>query len=82
MHDVCAIVPYVDDSLIEYVHTSARIELAGTHARGMTVCDLRNLARGAAANVRHPRDPNARVGVDVISRKLIDLVIETLLTYD
>jgi hypothetical protein len=26
MHDVCAIVPYVDDTLLQYLHTSARIE--------------------------------------------------------
>lgn len=82
MHDVCAIVPYVDDSLIDYLHTSARIELNGTYTRGMTVCDLRNLKSVAATNMRNATAPNALVAVNARSRALIDRVVDTLLTYD
>jgi inosine-uridine nucleoside N-ribohydrolase len=72
MHDVCAIVPYVDTSLMTYEQARVDIELTGTHTRGMTVCDLGGGERPA---------PNARVAVAVDSRRLIDLVIGTLLTY-
>ena len=82
MHDVCAIVPYVDDSLIDYVHTSARIEKTGTYTRGMTVCDLRTLKSAEAINMRHASAANALVAVGARSRALIDRVVDTLLTYD
>jgi inosine-uridine nucleoside N-ribohydrolase len=83
MHDVCAIVPYVDDSLLDYLHTSARIELAGTHTRGMTVCDVRHPTRGSAEpSLRNRSEPNAHVAVEVRSRALIERVIDTLLDYD
>lgn len=82
MHDVCAIVPYVDDSLIDYVHTSARIEKTGTYTRGMTVCDLRTLKSAEAINMRNATPANALVAVGARSRALIDRVVDTLLTYD
>ena len=73
MHDVCAIVPYVDDSLIDYLHTRVDIELAGNHTRGMTLCDMRPVRPDAA---------NALVAVEARSRALIDRVIATLLTFE
>ena len=79
MHDVCAIVPYVDPTLIEYRHTRVDIELAGTHTRGMTVCDLRPARLSAAQD--QPA-PNALVAIDAKSRPLIEKVIDTLLSYD
>ncbi|GIK97807.1 MAG: ribosylpyrimidine nucleosidase [Alphaproteobacteria bacterium] len=82
MHDVCAIIAYVDPTLVDYVHTSVRIELIGTHTRGMTVCDLRALKNGDAINMRHATPANARVAVDARSRALIGQVVDTLLTYD
>jgi inosine-uridine nucleoside N-ribohydrolase len=82
MHDVCAIVPYVDDSLLQYLHTSARIELTGTHTRGMTVCDLRHPKGSVEPSLRNRSDPNALVAVEVRSRALIDRVIDTILHYD
>lgn len=82
MHDVCSIVPYVDDSLLQYLHTSARIELTGTHTRGMTVCDLRHPKGSAEPSLRNRSDPNALVAVEVRSRALIDFVIDTILDYD
>jgi len=79
MHDVCAIVPYVDPALIEYTHARVDIELAGTHTRGMTVCDL--LPAGIRAALGRP-PPNAHVAVDAASGPLVARVIDTLLTYD
>jgi inosine-uridine nucleoside N-ribohydrolase len=79
MHDVCAIVPYVDATLIEYLHTRVDIELAGTHTRGMTVCDLRPARRSVA---KDEPAANALVAVDAQSRQLIEQVIGTLLSYD
>ena len=79
MHDVCAIVPYADAALLEYLHTRVEIELAGAHTRGMTLCDLRP-ARLSDAEVRPA--PNALVASDADSRAIIGRVIETLLSYD
>ena len=79
MHDVCAIVPYVDESLITYRQARVDIELAGTHTRGMTVCNLESPAGAAAPG--EPTAPNARVAVEIASARLIDLVMATLLTY-
>jgi inosine-uridine nucleoside N-ribohydrolase len=79
MHDVCALVPYVDDTLIEYCETRVEIELTGTRTRGMTVCDLRHVTDGRALTLDGA--PNARVALDADSRRLIDLVLDTVLTY-
>jgi inosine-uridine nucleoside N-ribohydrolase len=79
MHDACAIIPYVDEALIEYRHTRVDIELTGTHTRGMTVCDLRPPRLSAAMD--QPA-PNALVAIDAQSRPLIEKVIATLLSYD
>ena len=79
MHDVCAVVPYADAALLEYLHTRVEIELAGAHTRGMTLCDLRP-TRLSDADVQPA--PNALVATDVKSRALIGRVIETLLSYD
>jgi inosine-uridine nucleoside N-ribohydrolase len=79
MHDVCAVVPYVDAALLEYLHARVEIELAGAHTRGMTLCDLRSPRLSAA---RHQPTPNALVATNAKSRALIERVIETLLSYD
>jgi inosine-uridine nucleoside N-ribohydrolase len=81
MHDVCAIVPYVQPDLIEYRHTSARIELTGTFTRGMTVCDLRHPAGSAEKSLRNRTEPNAFVAVEAKSRELIETVMGTLIEY-
>jgi inosine-uridine nucleoside N-ribohydrolase len=78
MHDVCAIVPYVDPALIEYAEARVDIELAGTHTRGMTVCDL----LPAPFRARLGRPPaNARVAVGAAGAALLARVIETVSTY-
>jgi inosine-uridine nucleoside N-ribohydrolase len=78
MHDVCAVVPYTDPVLLEYLHTRVEIELAGTHTRGMTLCDLRPVRLSATDQPAR----NALVATSANSRALIGRVIETLLTYD
>jgi inosine-uridine nucleoside N-ribohydrolase len=81
MHDVCAIFPFVAPELISYVHTAVRVELAGTHTRGMTVCDLRNKrARGTGA-IRDADAPNAHVALRANARALIDRVVDAILSY-
>jgi inosine-uridine nucleoside N-ribohydrolase len=78
MHDVCAIVPYVDDSLLTTVPGRVEIELNGQHTRGMTVCELpprpgQPLASGAAVTTA--------IAVDADSQRLIDGVLDALLSY-
>lgn len=79
MHDACAIVPYVDASLIEHADARVEIELTGTHTRGMTVCDLRAGLPASAVAGRPPA--NARVAVSSRARPLITGIVDTLLTY-
>jgi inosine-uridine nucleoside N-ribohydrolase len=79
MHDVCAIIPYVDATLLEYADARVDIELTGTHTRGMTICDLRAQV-GSTADDRLAA--NAQVAIDSKSRQLIDRVIDALLAYD
>jgi inosine-uridine nucleoside N-ribohydrolase len=79
MHDVCAIVPYADGSLVTYTDARVEVELAGRYTRGMTVCDLRPAAMPARDN--WSAQANARVAIDADSRLLIDLVVQTLLAY-
>jgi len=65
LHDPCALVPFVDPSLMEYRHTSVRVELGGGLTRGMTVAELRRLGNAplgrirpsGAANVQLAREP-------------------------
>lgn len=82
MHDVCAIVPYVRPELIEFLETSARVELTGTYTRGMTVCDVRHPRGSAETTLRNRTEPNGRVAVSARNRDLIEAVLETLLTHD
>jgi inosine-uridine nucleoside N-ribohydrolase len=81
MHDVCAIVPYVDDSLIVYRDCHIAVELSGSLTRGMTVCDLRKLTE-TGRRLRGACAPNARLAVAADARRLIDGVVETLVSYD
>jgi inosine-uridine nucleoside N-ribohydrolase len=77
MHDVCAIVPYVDATLLDYADARVGIELTGTLTRGMTVCAFAAAARTSAADSLSP----AKVAVGARSRALIELVADTLLGY-
>ena len=82
MHDVCAVVPLVYPDLIDYLHTSVRIEAAGTLTRGMTVCDLRHPQGSSIEHLRNRTAPNCQVAIAARSRELSDRVLETLLDYD
>ena len=80
MHDVCAIIPYVRDGLIDYRHVHVALELNQGPTRGMTVCDLRTLtAEGRAA--RGSGEPNALVAIETKARALIADVVDTMLSY-
>jgi inosine-uridine nucleoside N-ribohydrolase len=81
MHDVCAIVPYAFPELIGYAETEVRVELSGALTRGKTVCDLRALHADTRLPARLSHQSNARVALEVDSRRLIDRVIETILSY-
>lgn len=73
MHDVCALVPYVDEALLETDGAIVQVECAGVHTRGATVCDVRGARRLAV--------PPVRLATRSEARALIDGVIDTLLTY-
>jgi inosine-uridine nucleoside N-ribohydrolase len=81
MHDVCAIVPYLDESLLTYRETSVKVELNGVHTRGMTVCDMRGMRSGSTATIAQAAKPNARVAVASDARRLIGHVLDAILTY-
>ena len=81
MHDVCAIVPYVDETLLEYLHCNVGVELHGTLTRGMTVCDVRPLT-AEGQRMRGVGDANALVAIKSDARRLIDGVLATLLSYE
>ncbi len=80
MHDVCAIVPYVHDDMLTYRHCNVQVELNGSLTRGMTICDLRRLTDEGKA-IRASSEANVLVAVDSDARRLIDHVVETILTY-
>jgi inosine-uridine nucleoside N-ribohydrolase len=81
MHDVCAITPYLDDTLITYAHAHVAVELNGTHTRGMTVCDLRGMRADGTSTIQRGAPPNARVAIASDARRLIDHVVGALLTF-
>jgi inosine-uridine nucleoside N-ribohydrolase len=82
MHDSCAIVPYVRPELISYEEVAVEVALAPGPSRGMTIADRRTLVRGADLGRIEPRRPaNARLAVDADRRAIIDLVLDTVLTY-
>ena len=80
MHDVCAVVPYVQPGLLSYRHCNVQVELAGRLTRGMTVCDLRTLTDEGKA-MRGSGEANALVAVESDARRLIDHVMDTILEY-
>ena len=80
MHDVCAVVPYVREGLLEYRHCHVAVELHGALTRGMTVCDLRTLTAEGKA-LRGSPDANAQVAIASDARRLIGDVVDTVLSY-
>ena len=80
VHDVCAIVPYVDQSLIDYIEGRVEVELAGVYTRGMTICDLS--ANTGAKRPESAADMNAKIAIDAKNRNLIDNLIDTILMFE
>lgn len=81
LHDPCALVPFIDPTLIEYRHTGVRVELAGGLTRGMTVAELRRLGNvplgymrpSPPANVHLAREPSPR---------LLPHIVQAMLDFD
>ncbi len=61
LHDPCALVPFIDPTLIEYRHVPVQVELASPLTRGMTVCDLRRLGTKALGAIRPSATPNVQL---------------------
>lgn len=80
MHDVCAIIPYVHDDMITYHHCNVQVELTGKLTRGMTVCDLRNLT-DEGKSMQGSKEANVMVALEADVHRLIDHVVETILSY-
>jgi purine nucleosidase len=82
MHDCCAIVPYVRPELITYEEVAVEVALAPGPSRGMTIADRRRLVPGADLGRIEPKLPaNARLAVDADRRAIVDLVLDTIMTY-
>jgi inosine-uridine nucleoside N-ribohydrolase len=52
LHDPCALVPFIDPSLIEYRHCSVQVSLDPGLTRGVTVADLRRLRNVQLGQIR------------------------------
>lgn len=82
MHDSCAIVPYVRPELITYEDVAVEVALAPGPTRGMTIADRRTLVTSENLGRIEPKRPsNARLAVAADRRAIIDLVLDTVLTY-
>ena len=61
LHDPCALVPFIDPSLMEYRLTNVAVELHSPLTRGMTVCDFRRLGPGPLGHIRPAAPPNVQL---------------------
>jgi len=64
LHDPCALVPFIDPSLMTYQPAHVAVERASPITRGMTVCDLRRLGRGQLGHIRPGQTPNVLLARD------------------
>jgi inosine-uridine nucleoside N-ribohydrolase len=67
MHDPTAVLAVTHPELFGLRPRHVAIELTGTHTRGMTVVDERR---------NSPAAPNARVGYEVVSATVIELIVD------
>jgi inosine-uridine nucleoside N-ribohydrolase len=74
LHDPIAVLAITHPELLEAVPRHVAVELTGTHTRGMTVADLRDVGRGA--------DPNVEVLTRIDAAAATELLVATLATYD
>jgi purine nucleosidase len=69
LHDLCAVARVIDPSVMTTRRAPIRVELTGTHTRGMTIADLREPA---------PPDCHTQVAVDLDHVRFWDLVVDAL----
>ena len=72
MHDPCAVLFAVDDSLFEYHHCWIRVETKGTITRGKTVTDYFSDAA---------REPNAYLVLDIDRERFVKTVLDIMGRY-
>lgn len=82
MHDPCAIIPYVEPSLMTLQDAHVHIELASPQLRGMTACDLRKVNSRNTSVIEGNAAPNAKVAVAIEGDAAVDHVIEIIAGYD
>ena len=82
MHDPCAILPLLRPDLIHYQACHVHVELASPQLRGMTACDLRSVDIARVVSVRRPEPANAQVAIAIDGAAAVDLVIDSILSYD
>ena len=80
-HDVCAVLPFVAPDLIEYRECHVAVELDGTHTRGMTVTDFRNIPDIRLSHFQHSLPANARVAVSVDAKTAVPHILDTVLAH-
>jgi inosine-uridine nucleoside N-ribohydrolase len=73
LHDPCAVLALTHPDLFDVVPHHVVIELTGTHTRGMTVADLRD--------VRHHAPANVEVLTRIDAAAATDLLVATLASY-
>lgn len=86
LHDACALMPFIDDSLITYKALHVDVELASGLTRGMTVCDLRYAGSVDGAvigggGIQSGRQPNVNVALEVDHDRARKDVLDTLCCY-
>ncbi len=73
LHDPIAVLALTHPELLEAVPRHVVVELTGTHTRGMTVADLRDVGRGA--------EPNVEVLTRIDAAAATEVLVATLATY-
>ncbi|MGV8026143.1 MAG: nucleoside hydrolase [Anaerolineaceae bacterium] len=89
LHDVCAVVWAIDDTLIKAVDMHVQIELQGNFTRGMTVCDYRHLRNeDPQIDLDHQpsmhfrgEKPNCAVGLELNMDAFFSLLYDTIKSY-
>ena len=84
LHDPMALATLIDPSIVETVPLRVRMELDGSHTRGMTLCDGRSLGPDLRPRgTRHDAaPPNADVAIAVDDERFWNLLLEALGSYE
>ncbi|ETX11866.1 ribonucleoside hydrolase [Marinomonas ushuaiensis DSM 15871] len=78
MHDPCAVISLVHPELFKFRDTAVSVELASPQLRGMTICDMREIAPFPGEVLP---EPNVKVGVQLDGPACVDAMIEAILEY-